>query len=452
MAGGKYLRKQPKNYLWLWILVAVVLAAAAAVLIFFGGRQAPAPSAESTTQPTQTVQQTTAAPETEATTVATEPYITDTAAVGVTGDVLMHNPVIQAAKTGDTYDFSPSYEYIAPYYEKFDLMIANLEVTLGGTKAGSYQGYPTFNCPDQVVDALKGAGVDLLLTANNHSYDTGYHGLVRTQQVVREKGLANLGTVANAGDPFWSVQEVGGIRVGMVCYTYESGKASDSRKQLNGITLSKDAEPLISSFSYQDLEGFYDTVEEDLAAMEAAGAEASMVFIHWGNEYQLQPNTTQTTIAQKLCELGVDVIVGGHPHVIQPFQMLTSGEHTTYCIYSVGNAVSNQSRNSLKSYSNARYTEDGMVFGVEFQKWNDGSVEVSGINILPTWVNRISGKVYDIIPLDVAVPVWNGYEVSNEAMTYESYGRTMSVVGEGYNACLEKLGLPTVPVTFEPAA
>lgn len=451
MAGGKYLKEKPKSSRWLWILAAAVLVVAvtATVLILFGNRQEPTLSGSATTQ---TTQQTTTAPETEATTVSTEPYVTDTASVGVTGDVLMHNPVIQAAKTGDSYDFSPSYEYIAPYYERFDLMIANLEVTLGGTKAGKYQGYPTFNCPDQVVDALKGAGVDLLLTANNHSYDTGYDGMVRTQQVVKEKGLANLGTVENAGDPFWQVQEVGGIRVGMVCYTYESGRSSDGRKQLNGITLKKEAEPLISSFSYQDLEGFYDTVKKDLAAMDAAGAEASMVFIHWGDEYQLQPNSTQTAIAQTLCELGVDVIVGGHPHVIQPFQMLTSGEHTTYCIYSVGNAVSNQSRNSLKSYSNARYTEDGMVFGVEFQKWNDGTVEVSGIHILPTWVNRVSGKVYDIIPLDTAVPVWNSYDVGDEAKTYESYERTMSVIGQGYNECLEKLGLPAAPLTFSPAA
>ena len=452
MVSGKYLKQQPKKPVWPWLCVVAVLAAAlAAILIVLGGREeAPAPSGNGTTA--SSTQQTTTQPETQQTTVTTEPYVTGTASVGVTGDVLMHNPVLEAAKKGDTYDFSDTYEYIASYYQQFDFMVANLEVTLGGTKAGKYQGYPTFNCPDQVVDALKGAGVDLLLTANNHTYDTGLNGMLRTQQVIKERGLPNLGTVETAGDDFWRVEEINGIKVGMVCYTYESGKSADGRKQLNGITLSQDAQELVSSFSYSDLEGFYATVKKDLSAMEAAGAEASMVYIHWGNEYQIAPNNTQKTIAQSLCDLGVDVIVGGHPHVIQPFEMLTSGEHTTYCIYSVGNAVSNQSRNSLKSYANARYTEDGMIFGVEFQKWNDGTVEVSGISILPTWVHRVSKKVYDIIPLDPAVPAWNGYEVSDLAMTYESYERTMSLVGQGYNACREKFGLPEVPLTVQPAA
>lgn len=428
----------------------LVLALVLTGIALWGREKTPTLSGNGTTLPS--TGQTTTVPQTQETTLSTEPYVTGTASVGVTGDVLMHNPVLQAAKTGDGYDFRDSYEYIAPYYQQFDFMVANLEVTLGGTKAGQYQGYPTFNCPDQIVDALKEAGVDLLLTANNHSYDTGYNGMLRTQQVVKEKGLANLGTVENAGDSFWRVEEISGIRVGMVCYTYESGKAADGRKQLNGITLKKEAEPLVSSFSYTDLEGFYQTVEADLAAMTQAGAEATMVYIHWGNEYQLQPNADQKTIAQKLCDLGVDVIVGGHPHVIQPFEMLTSGEHTTYCIYSVGNAISNQSRNSLKSISNARYTEDGMVFGVVFQKWNDGRVEVAEVSILPTWVNRETKTVreYDIIPLDTAVAVWNGYDVGNEARTYESYDRTMSVVGKGYNACREKLGLPAAPLTYVP--
>lgn len=433
------------------VLGLLVLALVLTGIALWGREETPALSGNGTTLPS--TGQATTVPETQETTLSTEPYVTETASVGVTGDILMHNPVLQAAKTGDGYDFRDSYEYIAPYYQQFDFMVANLEVTLGGTKAGKYQGYPTFNCPDQVVDALKEAGVDLLLTANNHSYDTGYNGMLRTQQVVKEKGLANLGTVENAGDSFWRVEEISGIRVGMVCYTYESGKAADGRKQLNGITLKKEAEPLVSSFSYTDLEGFYQTVEADLAAMTQAGAEATMVYIHWGNEYQLQPNADQKTIAQKLCDLGVDVIVGGHPHVIQPFEMLTSGAHTTYCIYSVGNAISNQSRSSLKSISNARYTEDGMVFGVVFQKWNDGRVEVAEVSILPTWVNRETKTVreYDIIPLDTAVAVWNGYDVGNEARTYESYDRTMSIVGKGYNACREKLGLPAAPQTHSPA-
>ena len=382
----------------------------------------------------------------------TEPYIVSTASVGVTGDILMHGPVINAAATGGGYDFTDNYQYITDYYQQYDFMIANLEVTLGGPEAGKYQGYPTFNCPDDVVDALKNAGVDMILTANNHTYDTGFKGMMRTQQVISEKGLLHLGTRETTDTSAYTVQDINGIKVGMVCYTYETGKTSDGRKTLNGIALSSEASALVSSFDYNDLPGFYSEVEATLQAMETEGAEATMVYIHWGDEYQLKPNNTQKTIAQQLCELGVDVIVGGHPHVIQPFDTLTSSTgHETYCIYSVGNAISNQTRDTLAdTTSNARYTEDGMIFGVAFEKWNDGTVNISEISILPTWVNKEwkDKQVYNIIPLDTAVPVWNCYDVGNEKRTYESYSRTMSLVGEGLNTCREDLGLPTAPLTF----
>lgn len=391
---------------------------------------------------------------TTGTTGPTQPYVVSTASVGVTGDVLMHGPVINAAATNNTYDFAENYEYISEYYRQYDFMVANLEVTLGGPEAGAYKGYPTFNCPDTVIDALKNAGVDMILTANNHSYDTGYKGFMRTQQVIREKGLPHLGTIESTDDKFYTVQDINGIKVGMVCYTYETGKTSDGRKSLNGIALSAEASKLVSSFDYKNLNLFYDDVQRTLDNMANDGAEVNMVYIHWGDEYQLKPNATQKAIAQQLCELGVDVIVGGHPHVIQPFETLTSttGEKT-YCIYSLGNAISNQTRDTLKdTTANAKYTEDGMIFGVEFQKWNDGTVEISEISILPTWVNKEwkDKQVYNIIPLDTAIAVWDCYDVGLESRTYESYDRTMSIVAEGLNACREELGLTTVPLTYQP--
>ena len=195
-------------------------------------------------------------------------------------------------------------------------------------------------------------------------------------------------------------------------------------------------------------------MDNTLDAMYAAGAEATMVYIHWGDEYALSPNKSQQEIAQQLCELGVDVIVGGHPHVVQPYETLTSTSgHNTYCIYSVGNAISNQRTDTLASTTrNAPYTEDGMIFNVVFQKWNDGRVEVGQVNILPTWVNKEykGGKnVYTIVPLDTDVEAWTGYDVTSVSNTFKSYNRTMSIIGEGYNACRQALGLPTVPLTVE---
>ncbi len=455
MAKGKYLHnnKQPKSFWGLWVCLVIVLIAAVLFILFrssviFPAAQDPEPSTQVTTTAETTIETTQTQP--------TDPFVVSTASVGVTGDVLMHIPVVNASKKPDgTYDFSENYMYVQNYFNQFDLMIANLEVTLGGTEAGPYSGYPTFNCPDDIVDGLLVSGVDMVLTANNHTYDTGHNGFMRTQKVLQEKGMLHLGTRQSENEKPYAVQDLNGIRVGLVCYTYETGDPANSRKSLNGITLSTEDSSLVSSFNYRDLDGFYSEVTDTLACMAQEGADASIVFIHWGDEYQLSPNSKQKEIAQGLCNLGVDVIIGGHPHVIQPFETLTSESgHKTYCIYSVGNAVSNQRKETLQNTtSNSQYTEDGMIFGVSFEKWNDGSVNISEVSILPTWVNkqwRDDKNNYNMIPLDTAIPAWDGYRVGNVSSTYASYKRTMSIIGDGINACREEFGLPTMPMTFEP--
>lgn len=380
-----------------------------------------------------------------------EPEVIATASVGVTGDILMHKPVIDSATvTNGEYDFNAIFTYIQDYYKEFDFMVANLETTLGGTAAGEYSGNPYFNCPDGIVDALKNAGVDMLLTANNHTYDTGANGFIRTQQVIKEKGLLHLGTKEAVADPSYIIQDINGIKVGMLCYTYETGDTANGEKSLNFVTVSKEHGPLLSSFDYNDIQSFYTEVQTSLNAMKAAGAEVSMLYIHWGDEYQLTQNATQQSIAQQLCEIGVDVIVGGHPHVVQPFDTLTSSTgHETYCIYSLGNAVSNQRRELMSSSPNG-HTEDGMVFGVEFTEWSDGTVEVSGISILPTWVNKQANGnsyAYTIIPLDVELASWEDFDIQYANYTYGSYERTMAVVGTGLNAYRQTLGLQALPLT-----
>ncbi len=386
-----------------------------------------------------------------------EPHIVSTASVGVSGDILIHGPLITAAgnlsETAGEYDFSSMFADIAPYYAKYDFMVANLEVTLGGTAAGNYRGYPTFNCPDSIVDALLGAGVDMMLTANNHTYDTGHNGFVRTQEVLNEKGLPYIGTRLTEDVANYRVQDINGIKVGMVCYTYETSGKNAANKSLNGIPVNKADTNLVNSFSYQDLEKFYGEVKAALEGMKNDGAEVNMFFIHWGEEYELTPRNYQKEIAQKLCDLGVNVIVGGHPHVLQPFETLTSATgEKTYCIYSVGNALSNQRRESLTTPPNQEYTEDGMIFGVEFQKWNDGSVEIKEISVLPTWVKREYGQKaleYSIIPLDLAVESWNNFGVSIPSRLVDSYNQTLSVIGKGLNEARVALGLDEMPAKVE---
>lgn len=379
------------------------------------------------------------------------PHVVSTASVGATGDILMHGPVIYAGKQGSSFDYSKMFQYVKPYYEKYDLMVANLECTLGGPAAGDYKGYPTFNCPDQIIDALKDAGVDLMLTSNNHAYDTGFAGFTRTLDVLKEKGLMTLGTQSEEDAVEYIVQDINGIKVGMISYTYETGGDNPDRNYLNGIMLNAQATNMVTCFNYNKLDAFYSHLQTQLAAMEAEGAEAIVVFIHWGDEYALKPNANQENMAQKMCDMGVDVIIGGHPHVVEPFKTLTSSNgNKTYCIYSLGNALSNQNRNTLQdTTSNNKYTEDGMIFGVTFQKWSDGTVEVSEIEIIPTWVEKFNASTYNnvdyrIYPLDASMETWSGYNAKTPSRLSESYNRTMGLVAEGLNIAREGLGLDTV--------
>lgn len=457
MARGKYQKKRRPSLIPI-LFFLILVAIACFLLIRILEDSPPDPTEPSGTQPIvtttlppETTQPPTTAPTTEPTTVPTEPFVVSTASVGVSGDVLIHSPVYNAAHKGNgVYDFTDIFTYIGDYYERYDFMIANLEVTLSGADK-KYSGYPYFNCPDSIVDALKDAGVDMLLNANNHTYDKGNYGLVRTQEVLNEKGMAHLGTRLSEDTPLYVVQDINGIKVGMVCYTYETGDTSDGRKTLNGIPVAHDDTNLIGSFHPNHLDDFYYEVYEVLEAMYAEGAEATMVFIHWGEEYQLRQNSKQSEIAQELCELGVDVIVGGHPHVIQPFDTLVSSDgHTTYCIYSVGNAISNQRRTNIDQAPDG-HTEDSMIFGVTFEKWNDGTVNVKEIDILPIWVSREwdnqNGNEYYIIPLDTDNEDWTGFDISNSNYLYGSYKRTMAIVGEGLNEAREALGLPAAPLT-----
>lgn len=424
--------------------------------------KSPDPTVVTTTTPTEpTTEPTTVPPETTQptieTTVATEPtepYIVSNASVGVSGDLLIHAPIINNALTASgEYDFAYAFEYAAPYFQQFDYMVANLEVTLAGPTV-EYSGYPKFNCPDSMVDALLDAGVDMLLTANNHSYDTRYDGFIRTQQVLNEKGMDHIGTRLSIDDPVYSIQDINGIQVGMVCYTYDTTSQSNGRKSLNGIVLSEEARPLVNSFDYKNLDPFYEEVEGVLEQMRNDGAEAIIFYIHWGYEYTTRPISYQKNIAQKLCDLGVDVIVGGHPHVLEPFETITSENgNQTYCLYSTGNLISCQRRTTLETVKDPEYTEDGIIFGVTFQKWNDGTVEICEVSATPTWVSRDtagSKRIYRVIPLDITLENWeDAYDISGIRYLDGSYERTMSIIGKGINEAREALGLEPYPLKLD---
>ena len=338
------------------------------------------------------------------------PQLVSTATVLSTGDILMHGKVIYSGKQDDgCYNFDSLFHYVKSYSQAADFSVANLETTLCGTDNGyAYAGNPKFNCPDAIVDSLKGAGFDMLLTANNHADDTSLVGYKRTLNVVREKGLDTLGTYLSADEQKWTIEEVNGIKIGMVCYTYSDGFSQNGYPLLNYNEVGENG--ILNYFTYDKLPEFYTQLQGYLDEMKAAGAEATVVYLHWGEEYKWKtgegPNANQTAMAQKLCDMGVDVIVGGHPHVVQPVDLLTSGtdaEHKTIVLYSMGNAVSNQRKEEMQQSEPTGHTEDGVLFCVTFAKYSDGSVFVDSAELIPTWVNMHANSgatEYNILPLE----------------------------------------------------
>jgi len=400
-------------------------------------------SQQDTTTPTETEPPETTVP------IPVPEHVVSTATVGTMGDLLMHTPIYlpqynpECYNSADgTYNFDPVFEYVTDYISELDYAIANLETTLCGTDNGyPYKGYPLFNTPDTIVDGARNAGFDMLLTANNHSYDTSLVGYKRTLEVVRGQGLATLGTYASADETKWTITEVNDIKIGMLCYTYAYSVTGDGRPSLNGNPAI--AEPGLCNYFHSDNLGkMYNEVEQYMAEMKEAGAEATMMFIHWGIEYKSNPNEEQLAIAQKLCDLGIDVIVGGHPHVIEPIDLLESTvdpDHKTVIIYSTGNAVSNQRYGQFPAGA-----EDGILFSVTFEKYSDGTVYLAGADVLPTWVNLFHNenkkREYNILPLDYdRVDEWQTLFGINEATfanADKSYHRTMDLVGAGLEECV----------------
>lgn len=393
------------------------------------------PTVEMTTAPTETTVPPTTIPEQE------PERVVATATVSTQGDLLMHSPVFASCKQNDgSYDFESIFRYTKDLLATMDYRIANLETTFGGAEHPHVPNQ-SFCCPDELATSAKEVGYDMFITANNHSGDSLGDGITRTIEVTREAGLANIGSQM-PGEKRYTIVEVNGIKIGMVAYTW-AFSGDGTKFSLNGLSAVKD-EGQMNYFTKNNPDKLYNEAREIMDAMIAEGAEATMIQIHWGEEYELTENALQNKIAQKLCDIGFDVIVGGHPHVVQPMELLESTEdpsHKTVCIYSLGNAVSNQ-RTGVSPQFPAGYTEDGVCFTVTFEKYSDGQVYVQAVEVIPTWVNMHSNngaREYNILPLtkDTEEQWKEDYNLTDAQLSscQKSYDRTMGIVGEGLEAC-----------------
>lgn len=242
------------------------------------------------------------------------------------GDAMQHQAQLDAARVSkDNYDYTSYFSAIEPLVSVADYAIVNLETPVS---TPPYSGYPCFNAPPQFVDALAEAGFDLFLTANNHTLDRGARGMRTTIANLDSRNLDHVGTYANDSarfDALPKIVNVNGFRIGFLNYTYGT----------NGI---EPRDGVVVDYIDRAL------IKNDVEEARKNGAELICVCIHWGDEYKLLPNKTQKITADFLEALGVDLIIGAHPHVIQPMELRANRyypDKNVLLVYSLGNFVSN---------------------------------------------------------------------------------------------------------------
>ena len=359
---------------------------------------------------------------------------TGRATILAAGDLMTHLPIVRSGASGTGYSYEYIFQHVSPYIAGADYAVVNLETTLSGTDGKEYTGYPKFNAPDAIASSAYHVGFDMMLTANNHCYDYGTAGMLRTLDVIQQAGLDTLGTISSVEETRYTVKTINGIRIGMVNYTFADIIDDRNAPVINGMQVDSKSAGLINTFDYANLDLFYTEMENHIAGMQAAGAEAIVLFIHWGDQFSVSPTSTQKIIAQKMCDLGVDVIAGSHPHVVQPITQLTSADGTnqTLCAYSLGNFLSNQRADNIALETG--HSEDGLMFTFTFVKYSNGEVHVEYVDLMPTWVlvkGNENNKTFHILPLDVAVEDWNTiYSMDGDqaAAANKSLERTNGVI------------------------
>ncbi len=328
----------------------------------------------------------------------TPPPAPTVAKLVVCGDVMSHMPVTNDAwdDVAQKYDYGPIMAGAKPLVEAADYAVANLETTLSG--GPNYSGYPAFNSPDELAYDLKELGFDLMLTANNHCMDKGIKGVYRTLDVLDEVGLAHVGTSRTAEEQAdnISVADVGGISVAFLGYTYGT----------NGIPVPKDADFAVNRFNTDYMTSLSTTDTDrllaDLAQAEEKRTDLVCVMIHWGVEYQTKENKYQDQIADLLIASGADLVLGGHPHVLQPMELRTvetadGGSRTGFVCYSLGNFISSQTK---------PLTDTTAVLELELTRDNvTGETAVTGWDYTPMFMLRRDGssRVFQLLDAQAAL-------------------------------------------------
>lgn len=292
------------------------------------------------------------------------------------GDVMQHDSQIKAAYdvSAKKYDYTSCFQFVKPYTESVDLAIGNLEVTLAGPP---YKGYPQFSAPDELALALKDMGMDVLVTANNHCLDRGKKGLERTIMMLDSLDIIHTGTFRDTVErmnDYPMIFEKKGFKFALLNYTYGT----------NGIPVTK-----------PNVVNGIDTavIHKDILKAKQESPDALIVFFHWGQEYQSLANKWQKDVTAMCFRLGVKLVIGAHPHVLQPMEWRKETDQLV--VYSLGNFVSGQ---------RDRYKNGGAMLKVDLMKTVKDSISSTTIDsagYILEWVYRTADtkKTYYVLPI-----------------------------------------------------
>ena len=355
--------RQWSNKTFIMVLLIVVAISMALTLLAEGLKGIPLVNSSATT-----VSQ--SADSKEKTTVTEQET---SARIMANGDLLYHDIIYISAKKADgTYDFHENFEYVKPWLKQADLVIGDFEGTVN--KDHYLAGYPLFNAPGEVMDAIKDAGYQVLDLAHNHILDSQIEGVVSTADAIEKAGMTPVGvyTHESRSEAPLVIKEVNGIKVAILAYSYG----------FNGIE---------QSISQEDYNRYLSDLDEDKmkAEIERAEKEADITIImpQMGVEYQIEPTEEQKKLYHKMIDWGADIIFGGHPHVVEPAETVEKDGDKKLIIYSMGNFISNQRIETMQDVENAKWTERGVLMDVTIKK-KSGKTTIETAQAHPSWVSR----------------------------------------------------------------
>ena len=319
------------------------------------------------------------------------------------GDVMCHNTQYMDAYDSNTgtYDFSYVFDNISSYTKTADICIGNLETSFAGEDRG-YSNYPTFNSPDSLADSLKRIGVDVLSTAGNHALDMGFSGLSRTIDVLDKADISHLGTYKTQEDQDKVlIKYVKGVKIAFINYTYGT----------NGISVPSDKKFCINLIDK-------DLIKKHIETAKNQNADIIVACMHWGTEYQTKQNSEQEELADFLFQNGVNVIIGNHPHVIQPMEKRTvtledGSTRDGFVAYALGNFICDQ---------NAVNTRDSIILNLKITKHTDGSITIDNYDYVPIYMYKDSSvSKHKMKILDINKTIYNYEHNLDDSITEKIY-------------------------------